>query len=561
VFLKKRHLETIRRIREVKDAEEIDKDVLIELRILGLVDVVDGRLRFTKAGGMLSKLIERLDLEKLPDVFVDTEIMKMLELAIETGWIPEEWMKMLEERQLAMDGRIVEAGREMLRIYRISHPNLFISQELLDFVSGMPRIGTFEELVAYKDTLGYGDNVINALQAMRILMISPKTEGKAFATTKTLDYILEMAKMIKRLERPMLIRGKEFRMLRAGESSEELVEMGLSDEEGTTELGSKVAETYKSLGEKEERPYPIYVLEDELKVLEAIAEVERINEHTPDVLPTYSEIKRRCEVEDLGEILHILESKEFIERRLVKEKDTYWLTDWGRKVMEHGTVTTDGMKALTFPLAGDVPTYEWVVRAKEEGLVKAGITKKGRFMLELTREIERKPYLTRYDVAILAKMRRGYVHREELVERVMELVGDERGIRKAIGEAEAKGFVTELQNHMIKLTKLGRIMKSVVEYAKTSELLSVKFGVTPTTFNVLKTIVENLDTFNKIWKEKSESRGYKIDEVEFLKKKLSLSEEEIKKSLIVLRNLGLLGKKSVTKAGRLLVRAYGGVGV
>ena len=559
MFLKRRHLEEIRKIKDVKDVESVDKDVLLELRILGLVDVSDGRIRFTKAGGMLSKLVEKIDVEKLPDIFVDTEIIKMLELAIETGWIPEDWMEMLEERYLSKDGRVVEAGREILRIYKSSHPNLFISQELLDFVSGMPRIGTLEELIAYKDTLGYGDNVINALQAMRILLISPKTEGKAFATTKTLDYVLEIAKIIRRLERPMLIRGREFRMLRAGETTEEFVEMGLSDEGGTTELGSKVADTYESLGAKEDRPYPIYVLEDELSVLEAIAEIERINEHTPDVIPTYSEIKKRCDVEDLGEILHILESKEFVERRMIKEKDTYWLTKWGREVMEYGIVTTEGMKALTFPIAGDVPTYEWVMRAKEEGLIKVGITKKGRFMLRLTREIRRMPYLTKYDAAILAKMPRGYIHREKLVESVKELVGDERGIIKAIGEAEAKGFVTELQNHMIKLTKLGRIMKSVVEYAKTSELLRVKFGVTPTTFNVLRVIVENIDVFNRIWKEKTESRGYKIDEVEFLKKRLSLSEEEIKKSLTILRNLGLLGKKSVTKAGRLLVRAYGGI--
>jgi len=559
VFLKRRHLEAIRKIREVKDAKAIGSDVLLELRILGLVDLSDGRLRFTKAGNMLAKLLDKIEMEKLPDVFVDTEIIKMLELAIETGWIPEEWMAMLEERQLARDGRVVETGREMLRIYRTAHPNLYISQELLDFVSGMPRIGTLEELVAYKDTLGYGDNVINALQAMRILLISPKTQGKAFATTKTLDHVLEIARMIKRLEKPMLIRGREFRMLRAGESTEEFVEMGLTDEKGTTELGNAVADTYESLGAKEERLYPIYVLEDELSVLDAIAEIERINEHTPDVLPTYQEIRKRCGVEDLGEILHILESKEFVERRLIKEKDTYWLTDWGRDVMEYGTVTTDGMKALTFPLAGDVPSYEWVMKAKEEDLVKAGITKKGRFMLKLTKEIERKPYLTKYDVAILAKMPRGYVRREELVEKIEELIGKEEGIVKAIGEAEAKGFVTELQNHMIKLTRLGRIMKSVVEYAKTSELLAVKFGITPTTFNVLRVIVENIDVFNRIWKEKTESRGYKIDEVEFLKKKLSLSEEEIKKSLIILRNLGLLGKKSVTKAGKLLVRAYGGV--
>jgi hypothetical protein len=109
---------------------------------------------------------------------------------------------------------------------------------------------------------------------------------------------------------------------------------------------------------------------------------------------------------------------------------------------------------------------------------------------------------------------------------------------------------------MIKLTRLGREIKTAIERAKINELLATKFGITPTTFSVLKVIYDNLDKFNKIWKETKESKGYKQDEVDLIKKNLSLSEDEIKKSLVLLRALGFLGKKSITKAGKILVRAY-----
>ena len=62
--------------------------------------------------------------------------------------------------------------------------------------------------------------------------------------------------------------------------------------------------------------------------------------------------------------------------------------------------------------------------------------------------------------------------------------------------------------------------------------------------------------FNKMWKESMEERNYKQDEVDFIKKKLSLSDEEIKKALTLLRVTGLLGKRSITEAGKKLVELY-----
>jgi hypothetical protein len=319
-----------------------------------------------------------------------------------------------------------------------------------------------------------------------------------------------------------------------------------------------VMATYEAMGKVEEKVLPIYLLDDELVVLKAIKEIEKKYETNPDILPTEKEIARRVEVEDLGAILHLLESKELVERKLIKNKDTYWLTEWGKGAIDFGTVSPDAMKAVTYSESGDVPIAEWVLKAQEEGVVKIGVTDKGRFYLKLSRSIKRKPFITQYDAAILAKTpRRKYIHRDELVELVQNYVGgDEKEIIRAIGEAEAKGFVVELQNGMVKLTELGDKVKTALENAKLQEIVKVKFSVTPTLYNVLRVIYDNLETFNRIWKEKSEIKGYKMEEVDVIRKHLSLSDEEIKKALTMLRQLGFLGTKSLTEAGRVLVEAY-----
>ncbi len=558
MFLKRRHLEILKTLMEKKDVKNLYpedfKTRVLELFILGFVDFEDGEVKLTQAGRKLGRVVEKLDVDRLPEIFADTEIVKIIQLGVETDYLPKEWMKKLEERQMATNGKINEIGREILSIYRTTHPLLYLTKEIVNFIDGMPKIGEFEELVAYKNTLGYGDNIINALQAMRMLLISPQTDGKAFTTTKALELALKVAKYTD-FEKPIVLKAKDVRLLKRGKGSNSLEEMGLWDG-NVTDLGRSALETYEAIGVVEERLYPMYLLEDEIEVINAVREIERINRHTPDMLPTYSEIEKRVRVGDLGAILHILESKELIERRFVKGKDTYWTTKWSW-IVDYGEFTVDGVKALTYSISGDVPIFEWVRKAKEENLVKGGITKKGRSILDFTKGIDRKPYLTKFDVAILIKMPKRFVIKDYLIQSVVDYVKcDEKEIVRAIGECEAKGWVEELQNKTVRLTKLGKALKEAISYAKTRELLSTKFAVTPTTYNVLKVIYENLDVFNKIWKESREIKNYKQDEVDFIKKRLSLSEDEIKKALTILRVTGFIGKKSLTKAGRLLVRAY-----
>jgi len=566
MYLKRRHIEILREMKRTESQAEIETKLseeflirVIELYILGFVELDGGRIKLTGAGKRLLEITDSLNLEELPDLIADTEIMKMLELLEETGRIPGGWLEKLKERKLANENGLTEFGKALLQVYRETHPIVYLTPEIVSFLRGMPKIGTLDELATFKNSRLYGDNLVNALQAMRLLLISPPTEkGKAFTTTPAARLALKAVSMIPVFTRAIVLRKEDFEALKAGRSNSELESMGLSDEKGTTELGRAIMDTYEAMGKVEEKVLPIYLLDDELTVLKAIGEIEGKHEANPEILPTEREIAKRAGVEDLGALLHLLESKELVERRLVKNRDTYWLTEWGREAIKFGAVSPDAMKAITYAESGDVPTADWVLSAREEGLINTGVTDKGRFYLKLSKSIKRKPFITRYDAAILAKTpMKKYIHKDELVGLVRDYVGgDEKGITRAIGEAEAKGFIVEFQNGMVKLTGLGEKIKTALENAKLQEVVKVKFSVTPTLYNVLRVIHDNIEAFNRIWKEKGESRGYKMEEVDVIRKYLSLSDEEIEKALTMLRELGFLGGKSLTEAGRVLIDAY-----
>ncbi|WP_423792935.1 DUF505 family protein [Methanocaldococcus indicus] len=565
MFLKKRHLEIIKKMKETEEQKVIESSLpeefkvrALELFILGFVELEDDKIKFTKAGERLLKLVEKLDLEKIPDVFVDSEIIKILELLEETGNVPEDWLTLLKERFLADDEGLSEIGKEVLEIYRETHPVLYLNPAIIAFIRDMPKIGTYDELIVYKETKPNADNIINALQAMRLLLISPKTEGgKAFATTSAVKEILKLINLVPNLSRTLILRQEDLEMLESGKSSKELEESGFY-KDGITELGQQMIDTYKEMGKSLEKALPIYVLEDEIKVLKAIEEIEEKYKTNPEIIPTYKEIEKRTQIEDLGAILHSLEAKELIKREVIKEKDCYWYTDYGKKAKDFGYVTTDGMKAVTYPEGNDVPIAEWVMKGKEEGTVKRGITEKGKFYMKLSRTIKRKPYLTKYDISLLVKTpKKKYIHRDELVKLIQDHVGGaEKEIIKAIGEAESKGFVVELQNKMVKLTELGEKVKEAIEKAKVQELLKVKFAITPTTYNILKAIYDNRKEFDRVYKEMLEGKAHKENDIILLAKLLPLTIDEIKKNIVILRDTGFLGKRGLTDAAITLIEAY-----
>ncbi len=543
---------------------------ITELKILGLVDVEDGRISLSQAGRLLADAVVEagLDPEGLPEVWVDTSIYKMVELAVKTGTILDMWEDQLRERGFWSDGRHTQLAEKLLEARKLARPSLFIAAELSDFIEVLPP-GPEElnELVRIRDELGFGKWVLNALQAMDLLYLSPPDRyGVVYTLTPAGRIARESLWLISVISTQITVDKVTAEQIERGESTERLREMGLADRAGITEAGKGMLKAYKEMGAVKTPTTPFYFTLEEVKVMKAIKEVEGLRKNNPEILPTKEWIEKKTGIEDVGEPLILLESKNLVERREVKGKDTYWLTKYGERALSlvgdaADDVTSNAVKAVTFPLAGDVPVAEWVHLAKKHGLVSKDITKKGRALVELSSEVTRRPILTQYDVALLMKLPKGkFVEREELIGAMLEYLGikDEeearRAFRKAISEAESKGYVIMLQNKAVGLTPIGEVMKDVVTFGKTEVMKGMKFPVTPTTYWVLRVISENLEELKEAWR-----KGVDLVNVEakivynHLKKYTSVTDEEIKKAFAILRGTGLLGKMGPTSAGELLL--------
>ncbi len=138
MFLKKRHLEILSYIANSKTKEETEKAFpeefetrLLELYILGFVD---SDFKLSESGKKLVELITGLKkkIEDLPEIFADTEIIKMIELGIKTNYLLENWSETLEERGLAENGKVSESGKKLLEIYKETHPILYVTQDILN---------------------------------------------------------------------------------------------------------------------------------------------------------------------------------------------------------------------------------------------------------------------------------------------------------------------------------------------------------------------------------------------------------------------------------------------
>ncbi|HIP16723.1 MAG TPA: DUF505 domain-containing protein, partial [Methanothermococcus okinawensis] len=302
MFLKKRHLEILKLISKNIHNEELIKSKLpeefniriSELFILGFVELTGNDIIFTNVGKKMAELVENLPVEDIPDVFLNSEIIKIMDLLDKTGYVPEDWKNLLVERHLADSNGLTDVGKGILEVYKESHPVVYLTPDILDFVRNMPKIGLYDELITYKNTKKQGDNVLNALQAMRLLNISPKTEeGKAFATTKALNEVLKIASMVPRLSRVLILRKENLEALKGGHYSEEMIDSGFCTEEEITELGHSMINTYNEIGKECKEITPIYILEEEIKVLKTIEIIKEKYETNPEILPTYKEIKKR----------------------------------------------------------------------------------------------------------------------------------------------------------------------------------------------------------------------------------------------------------------------------
>ena len=543
MYVKKRHLEMLRYLE--KGGKELEKEFPeefkareLELFIMGLVE--NGKI--TPQGQVLLDITKEINLEEFPELFMDTSIAYMLEEYDKSGYLLRTWEEPLKERKFIDENGITEVGKNALEFARTYQPNLYISPEMIGLIYGLPPVGSEAKLRKYAYDAYGSDNVVNAMEAVKLVLISPPNEEgeKAYAFTKAVEYIKKT--IPKDLEKPIILSVREMDAL-YGDTSQE---SDYYKEGEITTKGMEALTLYEFLVQKVDRIAPSYVSEKELEVLKTIRRIEEINKHTPDIIPTYSEIRERGGFEKLKNILYLLETKDLV--KFDRETESWWLTPLGHVALEYGGFTIEASRSLTMPESNQVPAYQWYKKATEEELIKEGyITGKGKFALKVSRMRKEKPlYLTKYDAWLLSSIpRKRFLRWDELVEK---LPPDYE--REFIGEAESKNFVEVLHNNTVGLTELGEEIKLAIEKAKLDDIKATEFPITPNFYAILKYFYHNHNKLVNLWKE----RGYSRMVVQIIKDTKFLP-DEVKKALVVLRNLGFIGKLGLTESGKRIVEA------
>lgn len=581
MFVRINHAKILRKLREERNADKLSTSNIVvrrefsrtvmELHIMGLVKISGNNIIITPAGERIVEAYEAINIpeDKIPDPWINSAVIYALELAELTEHVPKLWKDMLEARGL-WDNGITKAAVSVLEAYRSARPLIYITPEIAEFLIGLPPgPAPLNELIAFRDSGGYGHNVVNALEAIRLLKISPPTlEGSTYILTPVGRKVRRALLRTPIYDSVILIDERIVDLMQRENLSEaevsELERMHLKSGMKTTSMGEELVESYKEQTKAEDVIVPFSISVEELTVMKIIEEFAK--KYPPEEpVPTYNDLKDKVPGVNLGEILNLLEAKELVKRVEKRRKDTYELTGTGLEVLSkfrdlNRDITSSAVKSATYTIVGRPPKTEWVKEGRELGIVFNDITERGWFLINIAKRVHKKPFLTMYDTNIVHKVPAKGMRIDELARSVAHTLNtDESGVIKAISEAESKGLVDVLPNDVVILTLLGKVIKDVISMASTDELLKSRISITPTHYNVLLIIKENIGNLKKLYAQK-DMKTLINEEVKIIynniKKVTSISLEEIKKTLQQLRAYGLLGRTSITEAGELLLKAY-----
>ena len=575
-------LEETSNIKEIWSKIDIDKHHLTrritELMIMGLVDVIGNTAKLTKEGKMIYDAIHWIEaneginlLERdIPrDQWINSQIINILKYYELTGDAPDEWKALLNERVLLKDNKLNQAAKLVLEAYKISRPHLYIDQNIAEFLAAIPTgPADYKILLRYKEIHGYAENTIQALEAQRLLEFSPPYKGKiVYMLTPAGMKLREYMNEIPLYYSLMYINEKVRKLLEGGkeklteEDKRYLERMGMYDmaENGYTNVANKLLNVYKLQTQQQKYLPPIYITKEDIMIMNFIEETWEKHKTNPEIIPDRKYVKEKVSgnTEKIGLTLYLLEARGLITMEDVKGKEALKLTEKGKVVLSYfkkidNDITTEAVKALTFREWGEIPAYDWVAQAEKLGLIGHGdITKRGQVLLEVTKTTERKIYITNYDALIITKTpSKKTITREKLLEIINETLKKEKISEKdfeiALSEAEAKKYIIEYPNHIVKLTELGEALKTVIESAKTDVILSMKISLTPDKIEILKTIKEHEPDYAKAWSEK-EVLDKKV--IETIAKDLKIPVDTVKEAVTQLRGMGFLGRKA---GGRIL---------
>ena len=256
---------------------------------------------------------------------------------------------------------------------------------------------------------------------------------------------------------------------------------------------------------------------------------------------------------DLHEYLFALEAFGLLEAGAdEKGKEIFTLTEAGTKVAadekaEPRPISSQAVKCVKLAKRPfDVPNREWVMTAREEKVLgEYGPGPRGEFYAALSEQIERKPFMTRYEMDIFKSIpNRGMTVDEVLAEAKDE---HDRHMREAaIDMLEARGFLEVLSDGHIVETEAGELMDRALSGVPEG------FGapVTPVIYRVVKAVAETGTLYEKEKKIRILPKHHKE-----AYRRSGLSPETFEKAWVAAREAKYLGKNSVNEAGLDLLKA------
>jgi len=537
---------------------------VMELHVMGLVNREGDIIRVTGAGEILIDAWKLAGEREFEDPWLNSAIIYALHIGASTGYLPNEWVKLLEPRGLTFNGEVVEAGKYVIESYRKARPLIYITPEIAEFLTGLPDGPAFyDALVSYRDSMGFGNNVIHALEASRIIKISPPIRGKAtYVVTQVGRKVKDALMRIPLYSSVILIDEKTVEALEKDylEEWEErrFEDLNLRHGRKITDAGRSLIEGFAAQTASLSRILPIHLTREDVEVLKTVSAFSSKEAE----LCVIEKIKEESGIGDAAERLHMLEAVGLLRRLEVKGRDTYALTEEGKEVVKKfgelgKDISSDAVKACSYALSGEPPSPQWVEKAKELGLVSLDITGRGEYLLYLSSRMRRVPFLMYHEAYLLHIMPAKGMPLEDAVRKVGESLGKpSKEVRRFFGYAEFKGYLEILPNDYIVMTDLGKIIKDVITLGKTKELIKARISITPTMFKVLHIINSNIKELRKVW-SKGDAKRVVNEEAAVIYNNLkgitSVSLEEIKKAVTMLRGFGLLGRTGITEAGTRLL--------
>ncbi len=541
--------------------------------------------------------------------WLGSEILALLEAAERAGQVGPEAVETLMERGLAVrvwdrerKREVVvlsDAGREVLEIYRYAEPALEISADLAEVIRKTP-VGP-----APARFLPTGTHEEHLLEAMRLIAYSvPKADiftytalGQAvkqtlalggFGTGDVLTSDLLWALADAADERPL-----------EDTTRQVLQSLGYLDGQGSlTPAGEWALEVFRLWRDRPEREVWSFALEqEEVEVLKAIHALWEKARSNPEEAPTFKNLRREmidrkakeyrellkrygqrlqempqkyrkiaerfAEARDLArwydenfnlrQALHSLESFQLIESSYDdRGREVFRITDFGEWVwrdqeLHEREISSTAVKAITMTRRTfSAPGLEWWQRAREAGLIgTAEPSASGYFYAWLAENIQRKPYLSRYEMEIFQKIpARGITVQE--VKDLFQGEIPEMWLHWALEKLEAR--------HLIEILPDGNIVETEAGQRMDAALSGVPKGfgspVNPLMYRVIRAIADVGTLYVKERRIRILPRNLKE-----AMRRSGLSGEAFEDALKAARAAGFLGRNSVTERGLLLLEA------